>query len=85
MQWDMVGVIVVLAGLMGTVCMPVVKLTKAISTLTATCRALEEQVARMKEKNSRSRSRLWEHNQEQDALLHDHETRIVRLEEGDRK
>ena len=85
MEWDMVGVIVVLAGLAGTVCVPVVNLTKAISSLTATCKALETRVAAMEEKSSRNHQRLWAKNEEQDGRLNDHETRIVRLEEGEKK
>ena len=85
MEWDMVGVIVVLAGLVGTVCVPVVNLTKAISTLTETCKNLEFRVGEMEEKSSRNHQRLWAKNEEQDGRLNDHETRIVRLEEGERK
>lgn len=79
-EWGVVGVIIAVVGLLVTVCTPIVKLNTSITKLTTTLVTLVTRVETM-EKNSRdSHQRLWEHNEEQDKQLNDHETRLQIIE-----
>lgn len=65
----------------------VTELTKSITSLDASVNRLQSDMAGIKkdmeketEHSSQSRKRLWEHNEEQDEKLEDHEKRIFKLE-----
>ena len=78
-DWDIVKDIVVLAGLIATVTTPLLKLNASITQL----KALLDSVVKQVQDNDRSNhKRLWEHNEEQDEILQNHETRIHDLEKG---
>ena len=79
-RWDVVLVIISLVGLITAIIGPVLKLTRAITELTITMRAMEKQVADLTERNAESHKRLWAHNAEQDKTLNGHELRIGALE-----
>ena len=74
-EWGVVGVIVVLLGLLGTVTAPMIRLNDKFDTL-------DERLTGVSESNHASHRRLWEHEEMQDSKLHDHETRIQILEHG---
>ena len=82
-HWDVVAVITALVGLFATVLGPIVKLTKAITRLTAAMERMERDVMDLTTKNHAGHERLWVHAREQDKQLSDHESRI-RVIEGDR-
>lgn len=82
-EWAVVGVLIALAGLFGTVARPVITLNKTITELTVTVRAIKTDMEQLSTRNSRSHERIWQHNDGQDRQLADHETRIERLEELD--
>ena len=80
MEWQVVGVIVVLVGLAGSIIGPVIKLNSSITRLTVTMERLVKDVDVIKENSHDAHQRLWEKNDEQDKALNDHETRITTLE-----
>lgn len=87
MEWIVVTVIIALAGLFLTVGTPILKLNSNIVKLNCTMEALQEKTER-NEKELREQKlhdhdahqRLWDHNDEQDKQLSEHERRIGYLE-----
>lgn len=79
-EWDAVLVIVTLVGLAATVITPVLRLTRAITRLTATMEHLEKNVVELTAHNNASHERIWAHNRQQDEKLADHESRIRVIE-----
>ena len=75
-EWTIVGVIVVLLGLIGTVTAPMIRLNTTLTKLNDKFDTLDEKLAGVSESNHASHKRLWEHEEMQDGKLHDHETRI---------
>ena len=80
MEWQVVGVIVVLVGLVGSIIGPVIKLNSSITRLTVTMERLVKDVDVIKENSHDAHQRLWEKNDEQDKIINDHESRITSLE-----
>lgn len=80
-EWDVVSVLVVIVGLFFTVGKPVISLMQSINTLNRTCKSLDEAFKEFQRKNHESHARIWEHNEEQDAILKNHEERLIRFEE----
>lgn len=87
MEWQVVGVIIALVGLVGAIAGPIVKLNTNITRLTITLQNVEERMERQEESGHEARKRLWDKNEEQDKSLaehgrelSDHEGRITRLE-----
>ncbi len=80
-EWDVVGVIAALIALFSTMVAPIVKLTRAITKLTATMENMEKSVDELTANNRNAHERIWNHAREQDEKLCDHETRIRVMEE----
>lgn len=87
-EWTVVGVIIALVGLFCTVGAPILKLNKNIVELNVTMKSQGEEIKankkaldEQKEHARESHKRLWDHNEKQDDMLTDHETRIKLLEE----
>ena len=88
MEWEIFTVVIAIVGAVITVTTPVLKLTNTITKLNETCENLESRFKEFEDNNKNSHRRIWEHNEEQDSTLinHDkvlsnHETRITILEE----
>ena len=79
-EWGVVGVIVVLIGLGVSIIKPIVALTKSITELTVTMQGFQHDLDNMTLKNTESHRRIWEHNDDQDEKIQDHETRIQIIE-----
>lgn len=86
-EWTVVSVIIALVGLFFTVGKPVINLNKSIVLLNANVaqntNELKEQKKELKDQKEsaiKSHDELWEKNEKQDEILHDHETRIQILE-----
>ena len=79
-EWNVVGVLVVVAGLFLSVGAPVIRLNSTLTTLSTLVEAVQSRQDRQERDNTNSHRRLWKHNDEQDAALNDHETRITILE-----
>ena len=80
MEWTVVGVIVALVGLFATVGAPVIKLNSNITRSNIILDQIKKELSEQKIAAKESHRRLWEHNDEQDELIGDHETRITILE-----
>lgn len=92
MEWTTVTVIISLVGLIVTVTTPLIKLNSNITRLTVILDGikaeLEEQkkaLSAQKADSRESHRRLWAHNDEQDNILNDHETRIRVLEQQNKE
>ncbi|HRX57429.1 MAG TPA: DUF948 domain-containing protein [Eubacteriales bacterium] len=83
-EWDVFGVIASLAALFAMMIAPIVRLTRAITRLTATMESMEKSVDELTLNNRTAHERLWRHEREQDKTLGDHETRL-RVMEDDRQ
>ena len=83
-EWSVVGVIVVLVGLFFAIYTPISKSTKentkAMTELTVTMRVIGDKLSKFDEDNSKSHKRIWDHNDHQDQILNDHETRLQIIE-----
>ena len=79
-EWEVVGVIIALAGFGVTIGGPLVQLVKSITKLTAVVEHLDKELKEQKEQNVNSHTKLWAHNVEQDNKIEDHEKRIYFLE-----
>lgn len=80
MEWTTVTVIIALVGLGAAIIKPIVSLTQSITKLTVVVETLQEDMSGLTTKNSQGHARIWEHNDEQDARIEDHERRIGTLE-----
>lgn len=82
-EWSVVGVLVVVVGLFLSVGAPVIQLNSTITKLSTLVQSIQDRQARQERDNTDSHLRLWKHNDGQDAVLNDHETRITILERKD--
>ncbi len=80
MEWQIFTVIVAIVGAAVTVTTPVLKLTNTITKLNETCENLENRFKEFEDNNKNSHHRIWEHNEEQDKIISNHEIRITVLE-----
>lgn len=80
MEWTTVTVIIALVGLGAAVIKPIVSLTQSITKLTVVVERLERELDEQSEHSRESHKRLWDHNEEQDNRLDDHERRIHDME-----
>lgn len=87
MEWTTVTVIIALVGLVVTVTTPLIKLNSNITRLTVVLDTIKAELEEQKKAliaqradSKESHRRIWAHNDEQDAVLNDHETRLRVLE-----
>lgn len=80
MEWQVVTVIIALAGFAISIITPIIKLTKSITTLTVTLEQVDNRLTAQEQSSKNSHKRLWEKNEEQDEILNDHEKRITLIE-----
>lgn len=80
MEWTIVTVIVVLIGLVAAIVKPLIKLNTTLTKLTYTVDTLEKSTSGFLKNNSDAHKRLWDHSDEQDTILEDHEKRIFKME-----
>ena len=80
MEWTTVTVIIALVGLGAAVIKPIVSLTQSITKLTVVVERLERELDEQGKHSREIHKRLWDHNEEQDNRLDDHERRIHDIE-----
>lgn len=80
-EWGVVGVLVVLVGLGAAILKPLISLNSSITKLTVAVENLQKDMEGMTSKSAETHRRIWEHNEEQDRKLEDHEIRIQKVEE----
>ncbi len=81
-EWQVVGVIVALVGLVSAIVAPIIKLNTSITKLTVLLDGLKSNQDSYEQRNREAHKRIWEHNDEQDEMLHKHETDIQLLKDG---
>lgn len=86
-EWGVITVMITLVGFAITIIKPITGLTKSITMLDNTVQGIKENFLRLEQtldkntiKNTESHARIWEHNQDQDTRMDDHEKRITILE-----
>ena len=80
MEWEVFGVIAAIVGFLAVILPPLIRLNGSITRLTVTMERLAKDMDTQRERSRESHKRLWEHNEEQDERLNNHETRITKLE-----
>ena len=79
-EWDVFLAIAALAGLFVTVGVPIIKLNTTIAKINTTLCMLQTQHTKDEEQNQAAHRRIWEHNDEQDAMLSEHRMRLHDLD-----
>ena len=77
-EWEVVGVIIALVGLVSGIVVPIVKLNTTIIKLATIVDNLEAKITNLTTKNSETHKDLY-------SQVNDHEKRIVVLEDHDKK
>lgn len=80
MTWEIVLGIIALFGFIVSIVTPILKLTKIMTELNFSVEGLKDAVNQMSIKNTESHRRIWEHNEEQDKVIDDHERRLIKIE-----
>ena len=81
-EWDVVGVLAALAALFGLIIAPIVKLTQAITRLTATMENLKQSMEDLTTNNQTAHESIWTFARGQETRLCDHETRLRIMEDA---
>lgn len=83
-EWTVVGVLIALVGLYFAVHTPsernTKENTKAMTELNMTMKNVCKELADYKVSTKETIKRIWAHNDEQDEILQDHETRLQLIE-----
>lgn len=79
-EWEVVGVLVVLLGLITAICKPVIQLTRAITKLTDAVGELERRLDRENSENRITHERLYQRDKELARGLDELERRVVYIE-----
>lgn len=81
-KYEVAVVVVALITTAITIGAPVIKLNTAITQLIVKLDKLGEDFVSLETRNHDSHRRLWEHNEEQDEKISDHESRLKIIEKG---
>lgn len=91
-EWQVVGIIVVLVGLVGSIIAPIIRLNSTITRLSVVIDqsilrmdALEKTAVEIQQHSTESHRRIHDRIDRQEAQLHDHDKRITTLEERTEK
>jgi cell division protein FtsL len=83
---EMIGVIVIALGtILGVgvvVVKPMLQVVRSITELNESIKSLARNFNVFETNNNNSHKRIWDHNEEQDKQLQDHETRIRLIEKN---
>ena len=79
-EWNIVLVLAELIGLFVLVGKPILTLNKTIAEFNAELKNMGQRVSKLEDSKSEAHNKLWEHNDQQDEKIADHETRIRVLE-----
>ena len=80
MTWEIFLGIVALVSFMITVISPLMKLSKTMTELNINMQNLNQAMNTLTSNNTESHRRIWEHNEEQDSKIENHEKRITKIE-----
>ena len=79
-EWQGVGVIIALVGLVGAIVAPLIRLNSTITKLTLMVDQLVKDMDEQHRRSHDAHTKLWDHQNEQDEKLVNHEIRITKLE-----
>nr|DAG37725.1 MAG TPA: protein of unknown function (DUF948) [Caudoviricetes sp.] len=79
-EWQVVGVIIALVGLVGAIVAPLIRLNSTITKLTLMVDQLVKDMDEQHRRSHDAHTKLWDHQNEQDEKLVNHEIRITKLE-----
>ena len=79
-EWVIVTVIITLVSLIIAVVTPLIKLNTTITKLNVAVSGLEKNMELLTTKNTQNHDRIWDHEEEQDKKIQDHEMRISFIE-----
>lgn len=85
MEWQVVGVVVVLVGLIVSVLTPAIKLNTSVTKLSTLVDSLNTKLSTMESNNTDAHRRIWTELDGQKNQLGNHETRITVLEQKKRE
>lgn len=77
------AIIAIIGGILGiaaSIIAPIIKLNTSIVTLTVQMTGFSGGLKELTDDNKDSHARMWKHNDEQDATIANHETRITLIE-----
>ena len=80
MTWEIFLGIVALIGFIISIVTPLMKLSKTMTELNVNMKNLNSSMNTLSVNNTESHRRIWEHNEEQDSKLENHENRITKIE-----
>ena len=80
MTWEIFLGIVALVGFLITIISPLMKLSKTMTELNVNMQNLNQAMNTLTSNNTESHRRIWEHNEEQDSKIENHEKRITKIE-----
>ena len=80
MTWEIFLGIVALVGFCVTIATPLMKLSKTMTELNINMQNLNQAMNTLTANNTESHRRIWDHNEEQDEKLENHEKRITKIE-----
>ena len=80
MTWEIFLGIVALVGFVITLATPLMKLSKTMTELNINMQNLNKAMNVLTTNNTESHRRIWQHNEEQDEKIENHEKRITKIE-----
>lgn len=80
MEWTIVLTLITLLGFGTAIITPILKLNKTLTELNMGVATLNAGLKESNDSNAKAHKRIWEHNDEQDKEIQDHEMRITILE-----
>lgn len=75
-----IGALAIIVPIAAAIVKPIVRLTEAITKLTVAFTNMDSRIERNEKNAHESHKALWDHSDEQDKILTDHEKRIFHLE-----
>lgn len=79
-EWQVIGVIIALVGLLSAIVAPIIKINTAAVKLTAAVDGLEKTVSGISADNKEEHNELWQVVDKHDTQLADHDKRLAIIE-----
>ena len=80
MTWEIFLGIISLVSFLIALVTPLMKLSKSMTELSVNVKNLNDSMDNFVINNTESHRRIWQHNEEQDAKMDNHENRITKIE-----
>lgn len=80
MSWEIFLGFVAIVSFIISVTTPLVKLNTSITKLNDSVETLKTAIDKIDSDNEKNHKRIWDHNDEQDVIINQHEQRITKIE-----